>query len=117
MRRTFRQAKYHNNVVEYDGYRFDSQAEALRYQALKVLENQGEIQDLKVHPRYELLPKFKDKDGKTHRATVYEGDFEYIEKGQKVCEDVKGMALPVFKLKAKLFVFRFPDIELRVLRV
>lgn len=102
--------KYHARHTEVDGIRFDSLAESRRYCELRLLEQAGEITDLRVHPRYELLPKTA-----SERAVHYEGDFEYREGGLTVVEDVKGVATPVFRLKATMFRRRYPGIELRII--
>jgi hypothetical protein len=73
------------------------------------------IQNLKVHPVFEIIPPFK-RDGKTIRATYYEGDFLYLEGFQWVVEDVKGVETPAFKIKRKLFLCRYPDHELRIIK-
>ena len=110
-------SKYRNKRVELDGYRFDSQAEARRYQELRLLHQAGEIHKLVVHPRYTLLEPFECK-GVRYRSIVYEGDFEYVENGKRICEDVKGKVTAVFALKKKLFVNRYGDsIELRIVEV
>ena len=107
-------SKYRNKRVELDGYTFDSKAEARRYGELKLLHQAGEIQELQVHPRYTLLDPFECK-GVRYRSIVYEGDFEYVENGKRICEDVKGKVTAVFALKKKLFVNRYGDsIELRI---
>ena len=107
-------SKYHNRRVTIDGVTLDSQAEGRRYQQLGVLANAGAIQDLIVHPRYELLPA-RTIDGRRERALYYEGDFSYVEGGRRVCEDVKGVETAAFRLKRRLFLDRYPDIELRVI--
>ena len=107
-------SKYRNKRVELDGYTFDSLAEARRYGELKLLHQAGEIHKLVVHPRYTLLEPFECK-GVRYRSIVYEGDFEYVENGKRICEDVKGKVTAVFALKKKLFVNRYGDsIELRI---
>jgi len=106
--------KYHNRRVTIGDVTLDSQAEGRRYQQLRVLANAGAIQDLIAHPRY-LLVEARTIDGKRERALYYEGDFAYTEKGRRVCEDVKGYETAVFRLKRRLFLDRYPDIELRVI--
>ncbi len=107
-------SKYRNVPVEAYGIRFDSKAELRRYEQLRMLQLSGAITDLTVHPRYELLPA-RTIDGKRERAVRYEGDFSYTEGGRIVCEDVKGYETAVFRLKRRLFLDRYPDIELRVI--
>lgn len=92
-----------------DGQEFDSQAEYARYTQLAMLQRAGAISDLVVHPRLVLLDKTA-----TERATVYVGDFGYVERGRQVVEDVKGVQTAVFRLKAALFRRRYPDVELRI---
>lgn len=106
-------SKYHAVRVMLDGITFDSKREAARYGELKLLEAAGEITSLEIHPRYKLL----DADPyMMQRATYYIGDFQYIENGKVVCEDVKGVETAVFKLKAKLFRMYYPDYELRIVK-
>lgn len=45
-------SKYHNTRVRADGLSFDSKAEYARYQELRLLESQGMLTELKVHPAY-----------------------------------------------------------------
>lgn len=107
--------KYHNRPTDIGGQRFDSRAEARRYDELKLLEMAGAITDLTVHPRYEIQGQFK-RDGALIRAIYYEGDFSYTENGRHVCEDVKGVETEAFKLKRKLFWKRYPGVELRIIK-
>ena len=109
-----RNHKYNAKPTEIDGIRFDSKREAQRYQELKMLTAAGEIHSLQLQPRFELQPSFK-RNGKTVRAIHYVADFQYVtQNGRHVVEDTKGMATAVFKLKKKLFLYRYPDLELRV---
>lgn len=107
-------SKYGNVQVTIDGYTFDSKAEALRYQDLKLTEQAGEIQGLTVHPTYELQPRFRAASG-IIRPICYEGDFAYIENGRQVVEDVKGVVSKEFAIKRKMFLFRYPEIDLRII--
>lgn len=99
-----------------DNILFDSLAERNRYIQLKQLIHDGKIKNLKVHPTY-LLQDSIVVNGERIRGMKYEGDFSYIENGKQICEDVKGFETQVFKLKYKLFVFRYPDIEFRKIKV
>jgi len=119
--------KYGNRKIEVDGVRFDSRKEANRYQELLLLEAGGAIEDLTPHPRYELQPAFRDARGWKHPAITYVADFSYLEindpsavVGTLVVEDVKGgkgTQTEVFRIKAKLFRFRYPNIELRIIEL
>ena len=99
-------SKYGAKKVEVDGIKFDSKKEANRYQVLKLMEQAGAIQNLELQKRFELIPSFKV-DGKTIRGITYKADFCYYENGQYVVEDVKGYRTEVYKLKAKLFAYRY----------
>jgi len=105
--------KFGNRHVRLDGIRFDSAKEARRYQELKLLERAGEIQNLKLQPRFILQESFK-RDGKTHRKIEYVADFRYIENGEEIVEDVKSAITkkhPVYALKKKLLLKQNPNIN------
>lgn len=109
-------SKYGNKKVVRHGIKFDSIAEANRYDDLLTLQTAEMISDLEHHPIYVLQPSFK-RDGKTIRAIKYEGDFRYREDGRVVVEDVKGgkaTQTQAFKIKAKILQFKYPDVELRI---
>lgn len=106
-----------NERAECDGYTFDSLAEMRRYQELRLLEQAGQIRTLAVHPRFELQPAFKDRRGRLCLAIHYEADFSYYEGDLLVAEDVKGHMTEVFRIKEKLFRFRYPHIDLRIINV
>ena len=110
-----RHHKYNAQPTEIDGIRFDSKREAKRYQELQMLAAAGEIHALQLQPRFELQPSFK-RNGKTVRAIHYVADFQYVENGRVIVEDTKGMETAVFKLKKKLFLFTYPDVELRIVK-
>lgn len=97
--------KYGNKTTTtFDGNVHDSRKEANRWSQLLLLERAGVISDLKRQVRYELIPK---QEGE--RAVYYVADFEYIENGNKVVEDVKGykegLAYRVFVIKRKLMLY------------
>ena len=101
-------SKYHNTKTCIDGITFDSKLESKRYQELKTMENQGIIKNLVLQPSYELIPKFK-KGNKTYRKTRYIADFSYFDNklGKTIVEDVKGVKTDVYKLKKKLFEYKY----------
>lgn len=78
--------KYHNCKVMVDGIKFDSKAEARRYAELKIMEDTGHIKELKLQPKFELQPKYKNNKGETIRAITYKADFSYIETHSRVRE-------------------------------
>jgi hypothetical protein len=96
-----------------DNIVFDSKAEANRYGELKILWTSGEIGDLVLQPEFVLLEPFTDREGKKHRAIKYQADFSYRTRQQPevvIVEDVKGHKTPVYKLKKKLLLSRYPNI-------
>lgn len=72
-------SKYKNIKVMVNGIKFDSKAEARRYAELKLMEDTGHIKELKLQPKFELQPKYKNNKGETIRAIIYKADFSYIE--------------------------------------
>ena len=107
-------SKYRNVITYIDGHKFDSKAEARRYQQLVLLQRAGVISGLKLQPPFELQAKFRGTDGKMVRAITYIADFQYNENGRVVVEDVKGKQTDVFKIKKKLFNEVYPHLELRL---
>ena len=108
------QSKYKNQKTQIDMYIFDSAKEAKRYKELKLLERAKEISNLELQPRFLLQESFK-KNGKTYRKIEYVADFQYIENGKTIVEDVKGLQTDVFKIKHKLFEKKYPELELRII--
>lgn len=107
--------KYKNKKVQIDCYVFDSIAESKRYKELALLEKAGEIENLQLQPKFLLQESFK-KSGKTYRKIEYIADFMYEEKGKVIVEDVKGMETKEFKIKRKLFEYKYPDLELKLIK-
>lgn len=124
-----KRAKYGNRKVEYKGITFDSARERDRYIYLCDAQEKGLITDLRLQPKYVLLPavyelvevQLKTKTKKVSRcaqkAVEYRGDFEYVRAsdGLLVVEDVKispKMLPKEFVLKEKMFFF-FKGIPIR----
>lgn len=99
--------KYNAQRVEaFDGMKFDSKAEMRRYGELRWLEMNGDISDLKHHPIFPL-----------HAGVKYIADFQYVEKGRVIVEDVKGgraTQTAAFKIKWKQAIELYPDIKFRI---
>ena len=108
-------SKYGNHKIEIDGIVFDSKAEGKRYLELKELEKLGAIIDLELQPEFELQPAYTGRDGKRVRPITYIGDFRYIETqtGAIVVEDVKGHQTKEYRLKKKLFGYKYGYIDFR----
>ena len=103
--------KYGNRKSMFNGIVFDSKAEANRYRELYLLESAGEIEDLILQPEYELIPAFT-KNGKRYRKIMYIADFQYRKGDDIFVEDVKGYKTEVYKIKKKLFEYKYPNLEL-----
>lgn len=109
------QNKYKNKKTIIDGIEFDSKAEAKRFCELRLLEKARKIKDLTLQPCFILQPSFK-KNGKTYRKIEYIADFQYEENGQVIVEDVKGMKTKEFQIKRKLFEYKYPDLEIKIIK-
>ncbi len=107
-------SKYGNIKTVVDGIKFDSKRESEHYRDLKILERTGVIKDLILQPRYELQPKFK-KNGISYRKIEYVADFQYYDTvtNNIIVEDSKGMKTDIYKLKKKMFEYRYPNLELK----
>lgn len=101
--------KYNAKKVEIDGIVFDSRAEGRFYEHLLDLMHDGVVESFEMQKPYTLLDKFPHpKTGKTIRAIKYVPDFEVIyTDGRVEVVDVKGMQTDVFRMKCKLFMFRY----------
>lgn len=78
-----KRTKWNNTICHADGFTFDSLVERARYYQLRLLEQAGKIDRLRVHWRW----KFADE--------IYKDDFNYrdLEHGiEMVVEDVKNPA-------------------------
>lgn len=106
----YKQNKYKNKKVVYDGIKFDSKKEGAYYLKLKMLEEKGIISDLKLQVKYELQPKFEF-NGKTIRSINYVADFTYMQDGKLHIVDTKGIRTEVYKLKKKMMQYKGYEIE------
>lgn len=120
-----KRAKYGNKKCQYNGIVFDSKHEMERYKELLLLQRAGEIEDLKLQERFELIPaqyelcveiyksgphKGQTKRGKLlERPVEYVADFVYydLKNGGLVVEDTKGMKTKEYIIKRKLMLYRY----------
>ena len=105
-------SKYNARKTSVDGITFDSAKEAQHYATLLLLERAGVIENLKLQPRF-LLQEGFTYNGHKERKIEYVADFQYERNGQTIVEDVKGMKTEVYKLKRKLFLYKYRDIVFR----
>lgn len=104
--------KYNNIKCVVDGIKFDSRTEADYYIYLKNEKLKSRIQDFELQPKFLLQPKFK-KNNKTYREINYVADFKiYMNDGTIMIVDIKGFKTTEFKLKQKLFEYKYPDLQL-----
>ena len=98
-----KQPKYGNHKVIVDGEKVaDSKHEYRRLCELKVLQRAGEIKDLQLQVKYQLIPSQKI-CGKTERGVSYIADFVYWTKNDKfICEDAKGHRTDAYIIKRKM---------------
>ena len=115
-----KQSKYRNvpderTTAQGNVIRFDSRAEARRYDELMALMKAGRIRDLKIQPEFQLLGSYIGPDGYRHRGLKYRADFSYewlspsdedrgVERWISVVEDVKSPATKtrVYAIKKRL---------------
>lgn len=93
--------KYGNRKVSIGKLKFDSKAEAERWNELVLLQRAGNIKNLRRQQPFELIAKQKGE-----RAVNYIADFVYVEDGVEIVEEVKSKITKREKsyiIKRKLF--------------
>jgi len=114
-----------------DGITFDSKMESDFYVYLKAEQKAGRVLNFQTQPEFVLQERFIIVEGKSipdnhpdfdklkrkhkapiHRAIKYIADFlvVYADKSTKVI-DVKGIKTADFKIKEKMFNFKYPDMN------
>lgn len=101
--------KYHNKKVIYNGIKFDSKKEMQRYKELELLESANHICSLELQAKFLLQDGYTNAKGKKIRPIYYIADFFYFDYTDRrwVVEDVKGVRTEVYKLKKKLFEYKY----------
>lgn len=108
-------SKYHNRKITRDGVTFDSRKEFRRYEELQLLQQAGEIANLRRQVKFVLIPTQREpsqigtrggvKKGKLlERECAYIADFVYTENGKIVVEDAKGLRTKDYIIKRKLML-------------
>lgn len=105
--------KFKNKKTEIDGIKFDSEMESHYYLYLKELKEEGVVVDFELQPIFILQEGFI-KDGKKIRPITYKADFKvtYID-GHIEVIDVKGKMTEEFKLKRKMLLYKYRDINFK----
>ena len=101
--------KYHNKKVIYKDIRFSSKKEMQRYKDLELLESTDYICNLELQKKFLLQEGYTNAEGKKRRPIYYIADFYYYDyiDNKWVVEDVKGVRTDVYKLKKKLFEYKY----------
>lgn len=101
-------SKYNAKKSTFNGITFDSEVECEYYQFLLSQKEQHKISIIRLQPKYKIIDKVAH-----FRATYYVADFEVtLPGGHVIVIDIKGMATAEAKLKRKLFMALYPDMEL-----
>lgn len=109
-------SKYHAKQVKANGMTFDSRKEYLRWKELSLLERAGKVSDLRRQVKFVLVPAQYEPDtigprgGVRHgklleRETAYIADFVYVQNGERIVEDVKGVKTDAYIIKRKLMLW------------
>lgn len=108
-----KRSKYGARKTTIDGITFDSQHEAKYYQQLTLLQRAGEVKQFELQPVYELQPGYK-RGKKKIQPITYKADFLVTYKdGRQEIIDCKGMKTEVYRIKKKMFEYKYPDLEIK----
>lgn len=100
--------KYGNRKIVYNGQTYDSAKEFQRGLELELLQKAGEITELRRQVKFVLIPAQRNRKGKLiERECAYIADFVYVDSGETVVEDVKGVRTKEYIIKRKLMLFRY----------
>lgn len=97
--------KYGNHRVAFDKEKFDSKKESRRAFELDMLQNAGEIYNLRRQVKFVLIPAQRIGGKVVERECSYIADFVYEKDGQTIVEDVKGYKTPEYVIKRKLMLY------------
>lgn len=94
-------SKYKAKKAELDGFKFDSLKEMRRYSDLSLLQLAGEISDLELQVKLELIGRDGPLLTRTGRKMKITVDFRYTDNntGLIVWEDVKGFATRDYEVR------------------
>lgn len=101
---------YINKKVVIDGIKFDSKKEAKRYRDLLLMQRAGEISDLELQPKFELIRGVKFAGTNRAKPAIrYFADFAYTDTktGKRIVEDVKSPVTkekPSYKMKRHMML-------------
>lgn len=108
-------SKYNSKKVTVNGIVFDSKMEAEYYLHLVDLRVKGIVEVIELQPKF-LLQEAFTKRGIRFRKIEYWADFKVTySDGHIEIVDVKGVETEIFKIKKKLFEYKFKDLELKLI--
>lgn len=108
-------SKYNSKKVTVNGIVFDSKMEAEYYLHLVDLKVKGIVEVIELQPKF-LLQEAFTKRGIRFRKIEYWADFKVTySDGHIEIVDVKGVETEIFKIKKKLFEYKFKDLELKLI--
>lgn len=109
MKEYTRKNKYKNEITYYKDIRFSSKKEMQRYKDLELLEGTDYICNLELQKKFLLQEGYTNAKGKKIRPIYYIADFYYYDyiDNKWVVEDTKGVRTEVYKLKKKLFEYKY----------
>jgi hypothetical protein len=108
-------SKYKSKKIIVDDITFDSKLELMMYEQLKEKVSKGEIKSFSLKPIYELQSPFI-KNNIKYRPINYISDFLILNNDDTIyLIDTKGFQTVDSKLKKKLFDYKYPNIELKLL--
>lgn len=108
-------SKYGNKKTLYNGLVYDSIKEAAFAEQLDLLRHakgKDRVVSWERQVPFTLHDGFTDKTGKKHLPIRYIADFKVkYEDGREEIVDTKGMRTEIFKMKLKMLLYRYPDIN------
>lgn len=127
--------KINHKRTEIDGITFDSKLESQYYKYLKELKLKGVVKEFELQPEFLLQEKFIIVNGekvlgsdpnfekikrkykaKTIAAISYIADFKVIySNGEIRYVDTKGQETADFKIKKKMFAYKYPNLILDII--
>lgn len=97
--------KFNASKIDFNGIRFDSKLEARVYEDLLFQLNIGDLKEIFRQVKIPLMVN-------EVLICTYICDFKTIDKhGQVTYVEAKGMEMPVFRIKLKLFLALLPSID------
>jgi hypothetical protein len=100
-------SKYNNKKVIIDDIVFDSKKESVFYLKIK---NDITISNIRRQVKFLLQDKFKYKE-KSYRKISYIADFVYTQNNIEYVVDVKGFRTEIYKIKKKLLLNKYKNID------